>query len=104
MPEFVAEQYFARTDSAGAYRAGVAARRAAEQLTREGAPVTLVRSIFTPEDETCIYIFETESLELVCLAAERAALRLEHVAEAAGVPTDGSAGDDADADREMPRP
>lgn len=84
MPEFVAEQYFARTDTAGASRASRSARSAAEQLAREGTPVELVRSVFVPEDETCIHIYEADSLESVLLAADRAALEFERVAEAAG--------------------
>jgi hypothetical protein len=84
MTEFVAEQYFSRTDVAGARRAGVAARDAAEQLTREGTEVELVRSIFVPQDETCIFIYEADSLDSVHLAAQRAALAFECIAEAAG--------------------
>jgi hypothetical protein len=84
MPEFVAEQYFARTDSAGARRASKAARSAAEQLAREGTPVEFVRSIFVPEDETCLHIYEADSVETVQTAANRAALVFERVAQAAG--------------------
>ena len=84
MPEFVAEQYFSRTDVAGARRAGTAARDAAEQLTREGTEIELVRSIFVPQDETCMLIYEADSLDSVQLAAQRAALTFERIAEAAG--------------------
>jgi hypothetical protein len=84
MPEFVAEQYFARTDAAGARRASKAARSAAAQLAREGTPVELVRSVFVPEDETCMYIYEADSIDTVHLAANRAGLEFERVAEAAG--------------------
>jgi Nickel responsive protein SCO4226-like len=86
MPEFVAEQYFSRGDSAGAHRAGKAARRAAEQLTREGTPVALVRSMFIPQDETCMCIFEADSIQAVHTAAERAGLAFEHIAQAAAEP------------------
>ena len=86
MPEFVAEQYFSRNDGTGARRAGKAARDAAEQLTREGTEVELVRSIFVPQDETCIFIYEADSLDSVQLAAQRAALAFERIAEAAGQP------------------
>ena len=86
MPEFVAEQYFSRTDVVGARRAGRAARDAAEQLTREGTEVELVRSIFVPQDETCIFIYEADSLDSVQLAARRAALAFERVAEGVDLP------------------
>jgi hypothetical protein len=82
MPEFIAEQYFARTDVAGARRAAITARSGAEQLAREGADVELVRSVFVPEDETCIFIYNADSLESVRLAAQRGGLEFEHVASA----------------------
>lgn len=86
MPEFIAEQYFSRTDAAGAQRAAGAARHAAEQLAREGTDVELVRSIFVPEDETCIFIYEADSVDTVRIAAERGALAFEHIAQAASEP------------------
>ena len=63
MREFVAEQYVSRTDGEAAERGANAARVLAEQLTREGTPVEFVRSIFIPEDETCIYIYKADSIE-----------------------------------------
>ena len=100
MPEFVAEQYFSRTDAAGAHRAGAAARHAAEQLAREGTDVELIRSTFIPEDETCIFIYEADSLESVRGAAERAGLAFEHIARAVAGMGDGpTAYDDG---REVP--
>jgi hypothetical protein len=86
MPEFVAEQYFSRTDAAGARRAGRAARDAAEQLTQEGTEVELVRSIFVPQDETCLFIYQADSLDSVRTAQQRAALTFECIAEAASEP------------------
>jgi hypothetical protein len=88
VPEFVAEQYFSRTDIAGARRAGAAARCAAEELAREGAQLELVRSIFLPEDETCMFIYVADSLETVRVAGERGALAFERIARAAGEPED----------------
>jgi hypothetical protein len=88
--EFVAEQYLSRTDAAGADRGANAARLAAEQLTREGTPVEFVRSIFIPEDETCLYIYRADSIEAVRAALEHAPLRFDRVSEAvtgAGTPT-----------------
>jgi hypothetical protein len=83
MPEFIAEQYFSRTDAIGARRAATAARRAAEQLAREGTTVELVRSVFVPEDETCIFIYDADSLDSVRMAADRGALSFEHIGQAA---------------------
>jgi hypothetical protein len=91
MHEFVAEQYFSRTDLAGARRAGGAAQHAAEELARDGTAIELVRSIFVPEDETCIFIYEADSLESVQLSAERGGLAFDRIVQAAGGPEDTTA-------------
>jgi hypothetical protein len=83
MPEFIAELYFSRTDAAGARRAAGSARRAAEQLAHEGTNVELVRSIFVPEDENCIFIYSADSLDCVRIAAQRSELAFENIAQAA---------------------
>src|SRR5262245_37544135 len=57
MREFLAEQYLAAADFDVATGRAGAARRAAEQLTSEGTPVHFVRSIFIPEDETCLHLY-----------------------------------------------
>lgn len=79
MHEFAGEQYLSRTAGATAERGATAARLAAEQLTREGTPVHFVCLIFIPADETCLYIYEAASAEIVQVAAARAALRFERV-------------------------
>jgi hypothetical protein len=80
--EFVAEQYRA----VGAYESAAddagAARSAAEQLTSEGTLVQFVRSIFVPEDETCIHLFRAESVDAVRAVAARASPAVERIAEA----------------------
>jgi hypothetical protein len=82
MPEFAAEQYISGTDTAAAERRADVARRAAEQLTREGTPVEFVRWIFIPQDETCIQMYRAGSIDVVRLVAARASLRFEHISEA----------------------
>ncbi len=91
MREFVAEQYLPAAGGAeAAVRAG-AARRAAEQLTCEGTPVELVRSIFIAVDETCLHLYRAESIDAVRAVAARASLPLERVAESVSwEPTGGS--------------
>jgi hypothetical protein len=81
MPEFLLEFYTSRAGSAAVERGAERARLGAEQLTREGTPVRYVRSIFVPEDETCLIVYEAGSAEHVRLAAERAAVPVERVAE-----------------------
>jgi hypothetical protein len=84
MAEFLVELYASRTDCAavslGAERLG----RAAAQVTAEGRPVRVVRSIFVPEDETCYLLVEAPTKDDVRDAAERAALSFERVVVTAG--------------------
>jgi Protein of unknown function (DUF4242) len=82
MREFVAEQYLPATAASASVTLAGVARRAAEQLACEGTQVRFVRSIFIPQDETCLHFYLAESAEAVQVAAARASLRLERVAEA----------------------
>ncbi|MGN6869268.1 MAG: nickel-binding protein [Solirubrobacteraceae bacterium] len=82
MREFVTEQYLSAACSDVAASRASAARRAAEQLTSEGMPVHFVRSIFIPEDETCLHLYRAESIDAVRAAATRASLALDRIAEA----------------------
>ena len=58
------------------------ARAAAEQLRGEGTPVRFLRSVFIPEDDTCLFLYEAGSADAVGEAGRRAALGIERVAEA----------------------
>lgn len=82
MAEYLVELYVARSDRAGAERRGDRARLAAEQLTHEGMPVRYLRSIFVPEDETCFYLYEASSPDVVREATRRAGFTAERVTEA----------------------
>ena len=82
MPQFLVELYLPRTDPLVVGEGAEGARLAAEQLTREGASVRCLRSIFVPEDETCFLLCEAASSESVRGAARRAGLRFERIAEA----------------------
>lgn len=86
MGEFLVELYVSRTDGDSVERRAARARAAAEDLTREGAPVRFLRSIFLPEDETCLFLYEASSAADVREAARRAALPVERVAEAVEAP------------------
>jgi hypothetical protein len=61
--------------------AGARARSAAEQLAREGVAVRCVRSVYMPEDETCLLVFEAESPDAVDRAGRRAELAYERIVE-----------------------
>jgi hypothetical protein len=83
MNEFLVELYVSCTELDGVERRAERVQRAAVELTAAGTPVRLVRSIFVPVDETCLLLFEAESVDAVRQAAQRAALPFEHVAETA---------------------
>ena len=82
MAQFLLECYVARTDGTAAKRGEERARIAADELTRDGTAVRLLRAIFVPEDETCFYLYEAETVDAVREAARRAALPFERIAEA----------------------
>lgn len=82
MTEYLVEAYVPRLAAAAVHGVVEATARAAEEVTREGTPVNVVRSIFVPEEETCFYLFRSPSLEAVRETAERAGLHLERVSEA----------------------
>lgn len=54
----------------------------ADQLTRDGTQVEVLRAIFVPEDETCFYHFVGSSGDAVREAATRSGLHVERVMEA----------------------
>jgi hypothetical protein len=80
--EFLLELYVPKEDGRAVEVGAGRARRAAEEMSREGTLVRYLRSIFVPEDETCFYLYEAASAEDVAKAARRAALPFERVAEA----------------------
>lgn len=86
MPEFVAERYLSAADAATAARDARSAQLAADQLAGDGTSVRFVRSTFIPADETCMYVFEAESIEAVRAVAARASLRVERISEAISQP------------------
>jgi hypothetical protein len=57
------------------------ARRASDELRREGTQVRFLRSIFVPEDDVCLYLYRAASTEAVREAASRAALSFREVTE-----------------------
>jgi Protein of unknown function (DUF4242) len=57
------------------------ARAAVHELSRLRAEVRYVRAILVPEDETCFYVFEAPSREVVAQAAIRAGLSGARITE-----------------------
>jgi Protein of unknown function (DUF4242) len=89
MAEFLLEVYAARTDARAVDDAARRAREAANALASEGPCVRYVRSIFVPEDETCFYVYEADSVETVQEVARRAGLSVDRVVEARSAETRG---------------
>ena len=85
MAEFLLEVYAARTDARAVDAAARRARAAADSLASEGPYVRYVRSIFVPEDETCFYVYEADSMGAVREVARRAGLSIDRVVEARSV-------------------
>jgi uncharacterized protein DUF4242 len=82
MAEFLLEVYATRTDARAVDDAARRARAAADSLAAEGPHVRYVRSIFVPEDETCLYVYEADSVGTVHEVARRAGLPVDRVVEA----------------------
>jgi hypothetical protein len=59
-----------------------ALRRAAEEVSTDGAPVRYLRSILVPADETCFHLFEAPSEAAVRAAAVRADVVCTRIVEA----------------------
>ena len=55
------------------------ARSAADELRAEGTPVRFLRSVFLPEDDACLFLYEAPSDDAVCEAGKRAALGVVRV-------------------------
>jgi hypothetical protein len=92
MPEFLVEVYASGAASSLADALAADVSRAADELGREGTPVRLLRAISVPEEETCLYLYQADSLDTVQKAAARACLHVHHVSQAAssGPPLAGS--------------
>lgn len=82
MAEFLVECYISGADAAAAGRTAERGRLAADELTRAGKPIRYVRSIFVPREETCFFLYEAASADVVRAAAIEAELPFERVTEA----------------------
>jgi hypothetical protein len=63
-------------------------RAACETVSREGIPVRLLRSVFVPEDGSCLFVFEAGAEEVVRLATERAGMPVERISGGIGARAD----------------
>jgi hypothetical protein len=90
MPRFLAELYVPKTGSRSLRETAARARRATDEMTREGTPIHYLRAIFLGEDEVCFHLYEAASPDLVREASRRAAIPLERVTEALDIDPDAS--------------
>jgi|ERR687897_711907 hypothetical protein len=58
------------------------ARDSAELLNAQGTPVRFLRSIFVPEQDSCFFLYEAASVEVVGEAGRRAAVAMGRVESA----------------------
>lgn len=82
MSSFIVEVYAADMSEADLAAVAARVRAAAKEVSLRGARVRYRRSIFVPQDEICIHMFEGPSAEVVRTASERAGLVVERVLEA----------------------
>ena len=81
MAEFLVEVYTPKLAEGALMKLVARLERAAEAMSAE-IPVTYVRSIHVPEDETCFHLFEAESADVVIEAGRRAGLTFDRVTAA----------------------
>ena len=79
---YTVELRLPRTGWADLQGAAARARRASDQMRREGEQVRFLRSIFIPEDDTCFFLYEGPSAQSVRAAAMRAELGVLRIDEA----------------------
>jgi hypothetical protein len=80
---FLVETYEPRGRGAEALSVlGIRARAAAAALSRSGSRTRYVRTMFLPEDEICLHVFEAASREAVLEAARLAGLTDARITEA----------------------
>jgi hypothetical protein len=65
--------------------AASAAKKATEEMTKQGMPVRYLGSTFIPGEDRCFCMFEGASPDVVRAANQRAGLPLERIVEATNV-------------------
>lgn len=83
---YLVEHYLPRGGATGLSHAAGRIRAATERLTRAGASVQLLSSLYVPEDESWLVLYEGSSRESVVEAAREAAIPVERVVEAVRIP------------------
>jgi len=82
---FLAERYRAGTSPAAARRESEASKTAADELSAEGRPVTLMGSLLVPLDETVYSLFGAVSPEDVIAVGQRADQPFDRISEGVAI-------------------
>ncbi len=82
MSEFLLEVYLSRASAGCLTPSPDDVCRAADHLSREGKYIRFLQSVFIPDDEMCLYLFQAQSAEVVVEVAARCGLRFERLVEA----------------------
>jgi hypothetical protein len=80
--QFLVEVFAPRARAADLASAERRARDAAERVSAADTAVRYVRATYVPEDETCFYVFEAASADLVARASALAELGEGRIVEA----------------------
>jgi CRISPR/Cas system Type II protein with McrA/HNH and RuvC-like nuclease domain len=80
--QFLVEVFAPQSQAGELSAAERRARAATKRVTREAARVRYLRAIYVPEDETCFYVFEASSADLVAQASALAGLGAGRIVEA----------------------
>jgi uncharacterized protein DUF4242 len=85
MPKYMVERHLPGFKPEELPSAAGAAKRATEDMTKEGIPVRYLGSTFVPNEERCLCMFEGPSADVVRQANQRAGLPLERIVEATNI-------------------
>lgn len=79
---FVVELYLPKHGHEGLAELAGRARAAADELTREGAPVRYRGAVLLPDEDTCFCLYEAASAAVVVEASRRASIRVDRIVRA----------------------
>ena len=86
MAQFLVEAYEARRGGDAVHARLERLRRAATELSRRGSRIRYLQRVFVPQDELCLYLFESASVDAVREALALAAVQYERIVETEEVP------------------
>ena len=84
MKQFLVEVFVPRSRAGELDAAKERVRTATTRVARSDRDIRYVRAIYVPEDETCFYVFDASSAELVAEVSGLAGLRDGRVVETLG--------------------